>query len=319
MRKNVRVITDDELKKSLTTKFSSFVSLEDIQELTEGAYAHNSMLAMRKDWNLFVEFCQSRHVCPLPASSTAIRLFLEKESKQRKLSTLKRYSVTISLVHRILTDSDPTSTVAVRTTLSQLRISKNQDATSTTAFTRAHLELIAEKQIHSTQLTHIRNLAIYFIMFECMLKRSELKNLTYSDLIFVKDDEILVRVSNNHYSLSLQAIACLKKWLNYRGVNEGTLFCAIDKHGNLNSTPLDDSSIYRILRAASDKLGLDFKFSGQSLRVGAVAEMADKGLKVREIQHFGRWQSAAMPYQYLGNRTQAAAERLTFKSFKPWS
>lgn len=318
MRKTVRVITDEALKKNLVLKFSSCVSLDDVDELTEGNYARNSLLAMRKDWNLFVAFCENKHVCPLPASATAVRLFLEKESTHRKLATIKRYSVTISLIHRILADSDPTSSVAVRTVLSQLRINKKQDAKSTTPFTRWHLDDLAEKLAHSTQLSHIRNLAIYFVMFECMLKRSELKKLNFQDLDCAEEN-IGVILGQNRYPLSSQATQYMNKWLTYRGLHQGALFSAIDKHGNLNSSSLDDSSIYRILRAASDKLGLDLQFSGQSLRVGAVAEMADQGIKVKEIQHFGRWQSAAMPYQYLGNRTQAAAERLAFKSFKPWN
>ncbi|MGD8231784.1 tyrosine-type recombinase/integrase [Vibrio sp. TRT 1302] len=318
MRKTVRVITDEALKKNLVSKFSSCISLDDVDELTEGNYARNSLLAMRKDWNLFVEFCVNKHVCPLPASATAVRLFLEKESQHRKLATIKRYSVTISLIHRVLADSDPTSSVAVRTVLSQLRINKKQDAKSTTPFTRSHLDDLAEKLANSTQLSHIRNLAIYFVMFECMLKRSELKKLSFQDLE-CGEENICVILGQNQYPLSSQATQYMNKWLAYRGIHQGALFSAIDKHGNLNSSSLDDSSIYRILRAASDKLGLDLQFSGQSLRVGAVAEMADQGVKVKDIQHFGRWQSAAMPYQYLGNRTQAAAERLAFKSFKPWN
>lgn len=318
MRKNVRVITDEALKKSLTNTFLSPVSLEDVDFLTDGAYARNSLLALRKDWNLFVEFCQKKHVTPLPASATAVRLFLEKESQHRKLATLKRYTVTISRIHKILTGIDPTSSVAVRTVLSQLRIVKKQDAKSTTAFTRAHLEQLNEKLANSPQLTNVRNLAIYFLMFECMLKRSELKKLDYQSLVD-NNGVFSICLGQNQYPLSEQATLCLNRWLAYRGTDHGALFSAIDKHGNLNSSPLDDSSIYRILRAASDKLGLDLKFSGQSLRVGAVAEMAEKGVKVKDIQHFGRWQSAAMPYQYIGNRTQAAAERLAFKSFKPWS
>lgn len=318
MRKNVRVITDEAIKKELTNTFSSAVSIDDINALTDGAYARNSLLAMRKDWNLFLDFCQSKQVSALPASATAVRLFLEKESQQRKLATLKRYTVTISLIHRVLDCSDPTSSITVRNVLSQLRISKKNDAKSTTAFTRTHLDLLSDKLWDSTQLTNIRNLAIYFLMFECMLKRSELKNLSYQSLV-ENNGVISVCLGQNLYPLSAQASRCLNKWLLYRGNHDGTLFSAIDKHGNLNSQPLDDSSIYRILRAASDKLGLDLMFSGQSLRVGAVAEMAEKGVKVKDIQHFGRWQSAAMPYQYIGNRTQAAAERLAFKSFKPWN
>lgn len=317
MRKSVRVITSKENRIQFTERFNRLISLEDINLLTDSQYSHNSLLAMRKDWNLFVDFCSSKGVCPLPASTTAIRLFLQREAKQRKYATLKRYGVTLSLVHKLLAYPDPTSSTVVRTLLAQLRIEKKQDATVTTAFSRNHLEKLTQKLNHSTHPVDIRNLAIYYLMFECMLKRSELKQLFYEQLV-VDENTIHLQMGNERYTLSDSAHQFLDNWLQLRGVASGVLFTAIDKHGNLSRMPLDDSSIYRILRTASDKLKLNVQFSGQSLRVGAVADMADKGVKVKDIQHYGRWQSAAMPYQYIGNRTQAAAERMVFKTFKPW-
>ncbi|UPQ89900.1 tyrosine-type recombinase/integrase [Vibrio sinaloensis] len=317
MRKNVRVITCDTTRKQLINQFKRLVSLDEFRELTDAQYSHNSLLAMRKDWNLFVEFCQRKQVCPLPASATAVRLFLERESSQRKYATLKRYAVTVSLVHKLLALSDPTSVTMVRTLMSKLRLDKKMDAHTTTAFTRQHLDKLTNTLSRSTSPVDVRNLAIYHLMFECMLKRMELKRLSLKDL-YQGGSETALILSNDRYPLSQNAAHYLTKWLQVRGNNQGALFSAIDKHGNVSQNALDDSSIYRILRAASDRLKLDVNFSGQSLRVGAVAEMAARGVKVKDIQQYGRWQSAAMPYQYLGNRAQAAAERLIFKTFKPW-
>lgn len=317
MRKSVRIITSKENRIQLTKIFNCLISLGDMNLLTDSQYSHNSLLAMRKDWNLFVDFCSSKGVCPLPASTTAIRLFLQQESNHRKYATIKRYVVTLSLVHKLLAYPDPTSSTVVRTLLAQLRIEKKQDATVTTAFSRNHLEKLTQKLNHSTHPVDIRNLAIYYLMFECMLKRSELKQLFYEQLV-VDENTIHLQMGNERYTLSDSAYKFIDNWLQLRGHISGALFSAIDKHGNLSRMPLDDSSIYRILRTASDKLKLNVQFSGQSLRVGAVADMADKGVKVKDIQHYGRWQSAAMPYQYIGNRIQAAAERMVFKTFKPW-
>jgi len=317
MRKNVRVITCDTARKQLICDFSSQVKLDDFRRLTDDQYSHNSLLAMRKDWNLFVEFCQSKQVCPLPAAATAVRLFIERESSRRKYATVKRYAVTISLVHKLLALSDPTSTTMVRTTMSKLRLDKKMDAHTTTAFTRQHLDKLTDTLSRSTNAVDIRNLALYHLMFECMLKRVELKRLSLKDLS-LSGSETAVILGNDRYPLSQNAIHYLTKWLHVRGDYQGALFSAIDKHGNVSQSALDDSSIYRILRAASERLKLDVNFSGQSPRVGAVAEMAARGVKVKDIQQYGRWQSAAMPYQYLGNRAQAAAEKLIFKTFKPW-
>lgn len=317
MRKKIRPIQDADEIKRLIRLFSQHVTLEHVTELTDQQYSHNSVLAMTKDWNLFVEFCTHKGVVPIPAATTALRMFIEKESAKRKYATIKRYLVTIGLFHRILGVSDPSAHSSVKIAISKIRLNKTGDAKAATAFERKHLNEITKLLSNSEHARDIRNLAMYYLMFECLLKRSELKALSMAQLM-IKDDTTLVSVGQNLYPLSTNANEFLSKWLKIRGSNGSIIFTAIDKHGNVNDEPLDDSSIYRILRSASDKLRLDLKFSGQSLRVGAAKELARQGNKVKDIQHHGRWLSAAMPYYYIGNKVQADAERMVFKRFKPW-
>lgn len=318
MKKNVRVVTSITVKKQFCDQFINPVTTEQLDDLTDGQYSKNSLLAQTKDWNLFSEFCRRRNVTPLPASTTAVRLYLERESKSRKYATIKRYAVTIGLIHRTLNFSDPTTQVKVRECLASLRMQKHQDADSTVAFERKHLESLTTKLMSSKSSKDIRNLAIYHVMFECLLKRSELRNLDCESHYRFVNERAVILIGNNHYTLSSLATHHLLRWLAVRGDSSGPLFHAIDKYGNLSARRLDDSSIYRIMRSASDILGLDINFSGQSLRVGSAQEMANKGVRTVDIQQYGRWLSAAMPYQYIGNRAKAASERLTYKAFKPW-
>lgn len=318
MKKIVRVITCKDERNQFASTFSNPIELEDINSLTDNSYSHNSLLAMRKDWNLFTEFCQSKHVRPIPASSTAVRLFLEREAQKRKYATIKRYMVTIGLVHRVLGIADPTATQTIQTLMGRLRLEKKHDATTAKPFTLKYLKLITQRLESSTKLKDKRDLAIYYIMFECMLKRGELKVLSHQDVIGDQYAKQL-SVGSATYSLSESASLFLDKWIESKAYATGPLFTAIDKHGATSNSPLDDSSIFRILRNASSKLGLDVQFSGQSLRVGAVENLAKQGKKVREIQQLGRWQSAAMPYHYLGNKAQAEEEKIVFKSIKPWT
>lgn len=317
MKKTVRVITCKDERNLFISTFSNPIELGDINSLTDNCYSHNSLLAMRKDWNLFNEFCQSKHVRPIPASSTAIRLFLERESQQRKYATIKRYAVTLGLVHRLLGFADPTSTQAIQTLMSQLRIKKKYDSKSAQPFTLEHLQRITNRLARSQKLKDLRDLAIYHVMFECVLKRSELKHLSHDDL-YDAGSHFEITLGDSCYRLSETASNVLRKWINFKGYKQGPIFSAIDKHGGVSDTQLDDSSIYRILRSASTLLGLEVQFSGQSLRVGAVENLAKQGKKVKEIQKLGRWQSSAMPYHYLGNKTQAEHEQIVFKRIKPW-
>lgn len=317
MQKKIRLITSEAEKSQYVNLFSKEISVEQMDVLTDSQYSRNSLLAMTKDWNLFVEFCQKKSVRPLPAAATAMRLFIEKESASRKYATIKRYAVTIGLIHRILQLVDPSASSSVKLAISKLRLDKAGDAKATDAFEKVHLEQLTNLLSGSVHPRDIRNLAIYHLMFECLLKRGELRDLTGDNLLF-SPEGIQVMLGSQTYPLSETAELCLRKWLALRNPNSTVLFNAISKHGNIDDRRLDDSSIYRILRNASDKLGLDLKFSGQSLRVGAAKELAKQGSRVKDIQQQGRWLSAAMPYYYVGNKAQASAERMVFKRFKPW-
>lgn len=294
------------------------LTVEDFQDITQNGYAKRSCIAMVKDWNLFLEFCQLKQVSPLPASTTAIRLFLEKEARSRKFSTLRRYSITISTLHKLSGYSDPTRTQPIRQLLMQLRIDKHGDGKQAETFTATHLHHLHQTLIRSDVIKDIRDLAIYHVMFECALKRGELKQLDITQCVY-EDNRLMIILGETHYQLSEQGQIALQRWQQQVGLDTGPLFRGINRHGHISSAPLDDSSIYRVLRHAGERLGQPgLKFSGQSTRIGAVKELSKQGYKPREIQAFGRWLSAAMPYQYLGQTHTAEQEKLKFLSFKPW-
>ncbi|WP_162064104.1 tyrosine-type recombinase/integrase [Vibrio taketomensis] len=315
MKKKVPVVTQPQQIKILTETFSEIVDVEAMNQLTSGLYASSSLLALTKDWNMFVEFCQNKNVRVLPASTTAVRLYIEKVSQERKYASVKRYVITISLIHRVLSYPDPTQNSRVQTALGSIRVTKHGDHRSTTAFTVEHLNQLDSILEKSRAVKDWRDLAIYYVMYEGLLKRHELRDLTFEQL-HIDNEYISMFIGSEEITFSQRASFALFRWLKVRGCSGKFVFTAIDRHENIGLQPLNDSSIYRILRNASDLLGLDYHFSGQSLRVGATQELARQGVNIREIQQAGRWLSPAMPYQYIGNKGQAELEKLRFVSFK---
>ncbi|MDN3685827.1 hypothetical protein QW180_28825 [Vibrio sinaloensis] len=73
---------------------------------------------------------------------------------------------------------------------------------------------------------------MYHLMFEGMLKRSELRDLTISDLK-ERNDVVFLNIGEQSIALSSQAQSCLSKWLAVRNATSW-LFSAIDKHGNIS-------------------------------------------------------------------------------------
>ncbi|MEC7939746.1 MAG: tyrosine-type recombinase/integrase [Pseudomonadota bacterium] len=321
MRKNVPILTSSTIINSFVEKLNREASVDVIDELTGYQYSRNSLLGIYSDWKCYHAFCAKFRINTLPASITAIRRFLETESNNRKFASLKRYTATLSLLHTVFNFPNPIKHRQVRFTLLHLQAQMAGDAKQTNAMTSSHLNRLNTLLAHEkATLKEIRDMAIYNVMFECVLKRSELKSLSSSDVECV-DGVYQIAIKDSLYKLSSVASSSLERWLSVTGKEEGlTLFRAIDKHENIGLQPLDDSSIYRILRRASDLLGLaeNHHFSGNSIRVGAAQELFKQGLKIREIQDFGRWLSPAMPAQYVGYSNTAESEKMKFKALTPW-
>ncbi|MEZ8965430.1 tyrosine-type recombinase/integrase [Vibrio breoganii] len=320
MRKKCIPITDPQLKQQSCALFNKRILLDDLDTLTQQQYSRNSLLSMFNDWNHFVEFCGQRKVAALPASTTAVRLFLEKQSETRKYATLKRMAITLGLVHRFHEFPDPCNHRQVKMLLAQLRLDKRGDAKQAEAFNSQHLKEIHQQLDSESSLKQLRDTAILSVMFECAMKRSELRALLFHQVQFelLDDSPINIAINDNTYQLSSASSEIVKRWLLMIPDHLGPVFRRIDRHGNIGDDALDASSIYRVFRATETQLGLSLKLSGQSARVGAAKELAKQGYGVKDITDFGRWISPAMPAQYLGKQVLADSERLKFKVIKPW-
>ncbi len=326
MKKNLVPYTQNHQINQFIAKLITSSDVDLINEITQYSYSRNSLLAICNDWKRFVLFCHQRQVKPIPASITALRQFIDKESQVRKFSSIRRSTVHIGLIHNQLSQPNPVNHRIIKFTLNQLKQSVPHQESSATPMTREHLNHFDKKFSvlpHNELSTKtVRDIAICYVMFECMLKRSELKLLTHSHLQHHKDG-IRLSVSDNTYQLSQDAIKWLTLWLErqqFESMDNQVLFTGIDRHGNLSTQALDDSSIYRVVRSMGDRLGIpNMKpMSSQSTRIGGAKELRKQGMKIREIQEFGRWLSPAMPSQYAGLKHKAELEKLEFTRFIPW-
>lgn len=314
MKKILPLSTQIEITNSITLFKQHNVNLIDWKELVNNQYSHNSLLSFQNDWKTWVEYCVSINAIPLPANIANIRKFIELKSKTRKISSIKRYIVTLSLVHRLHCFNDPTRHREVRYTLNRLCTEKSGDETQATPFHLRHLRELQEKFDTSSKLKDIRDLLIWTLSLEAILKRSDLATLTF-DALKKMEDQYHLHLHEQSITLSADANCIIDKWLTASNIQSGPIFRRINKHQQLGKEPMDHSSIYRVFRRAASELGLDntLTFSGQSPRVGASRDLSNAGKSIKEIQYQGRWKSPAMPAQYVGN-TQARNE--AFNKFK---
>ncbi|MGF1773120.1 tyrosine-type recombinase/integrase [Vibrio wakamikoensis] len=315
MKKDIPQITEPDEANRFKGLLRSSISYQEFADMTANCYSRSTNLAMSKDWRTFNEFCNLHSHPSLPASEATLLEFIEYTRQEKKYSSVRRYIVTISVVHYLFDYKDPTRSRQVGLVMNQLKIASYTKVKQTTPFTADHLAKLHSLLSYSDEKKDIRDLAIYFLLYECALKRRDLKSLAAED-IAQDENGYTVTLDDRQYRLSEYGGESIQRWLDY--VPYSVLFRAIDRHGNISDSPLDDSSIHRVLKRASQLLGLDeaLSFSSQSGRVGAVQALSREGLKIREIQEFGRWASPAMPLQYSGKTSLSEEQKSLFKTKK---
>lgn len=321
MTKGILAIKDTKQLKRSRSAFSVIMDSIDLwQSLTHKKYAKNTLLAFKNDWNNFILYCESHKRTVLPASVDTVHGFIELMAKKRKLASLKRYIVTIGLVHRCHALPDPCVHTEIRLVMRKQRIDKHDDYNNARAFRDDHLQQLLTLFETSPKVKDIRDMAIWAVAFEAMLKRSELSDLTVDKLETDSKGLIYITLGDRVIPLSAIASNALQRWITIGIIDTDYIFRRIDRHSNIGVLPLDHSSIYRVFRRASEELGLPANviFSGQSPRVGAAKDLSDAGLSISEIQSHGRWKSPAMPAQYVGNTEKRDQEMAKFLKDKPW-
>ncbi|MCE4936124.1 tyrosine-type recombinase/integrase [Aliivibrio fischeri] len=296
---------------------STQLDTETLAACLTKSYSQNSLISFKNDWNNFVEFCQLNNVIALPASTTAIRIFIEKQAKVKKLASIKRALISISHIHTAFEYKNPTQSIQVKSALGKIRVDKVNDNKQTEGISSDMLDELRHQLFNSVELKDIRDLAIWHLMFELLLKRGELRDLQLDDICFNDEtNSCLVQINQNYYAISEETTELLNRWLQHSNIHDGHLFRAIDRHQNVAINGLNDSSIYRIFRRANELLNLEINFSGLSARVGATKELALRGYSIHEIQEMGRWVSPAMPNQYIGNNERSERQKSVFKTKK---
>ncbi|WP_413113542.1 tyrosine-type recombinase/integrase [Thaumasiovibrio sp. DFM-14] len=305
------------MKRIKSPFLSPIDDIEQWQQLSHQQYSHNSLLSLRNDWHRFLAFCYSIHTPALPAQPTTVVRYLNEMSKSRKYSTLRRYLISINTVHKLAHQPEPSRFREVQRFLKSQQVIKQHDHIQADALHRSHLDKLYLQLHLSEERKDKRDLAIWHLMFETLMKRSELISLNYHH--FSPTTNVVV-LEDSEYTLSPRTSELIHQWLNDADISHGPLFRGLDRHGNISDRNMDPSAIYRVFRRASELLGLPkhITFSGQSPRVGASKALANDGLTLTEIQVAGRWKSPAMPAQYLGKTEKSEQEKQRFKKQKQW-
>lgn len=76
------------------------------------------------------------------------------------------------------------------------------------------------------------------------------------------------------------------------GIEVGPAFRAVDRHGRMRTTRLNDRAVADMIKRRAAAVGLDGLFAGHSLRSGFATEGYAQGTPELAIMRHGRWKSA---------------------------
>ncbi|WP_440680309.1 tyrosine-type recombinase/integrase [Candidatus Pelagibacter sp. HIMB1517] len=289
-------------------------TLENIRQ----SRAYNTSRAYKADFKDFINFCKNINKKPIKADIKDVSIYLTYLSKKNlKFSTIKRRLVSIVVANRMAGNHIDTKHPIINENLKTIKrkigaIQIGKKPISLIDLKKIILKLNDNKNININK--KIRDKAIILVGFAGGFRRSELVNLNYQDIEFVKEGvKILLRKSKTdqysegfvkalpHFSNSYFCpVISLKNWLDKSLIKNESVFRKISKSGKISNNQLTDQSVALILKYHMSQANLDpTNFSGHSLRSGFATATANSGADERSIMAMTGHKSTQMVRRYI--------------------
>lgn len=277
-----------------------------VEDYLQAATAANTRRAHDSDLRQFLAWGGT-----VPATPEMVAAYLADRAGTLAVATLERHLASISRAHAARGLESPTKSELVKACLRGIRrvhgTRQRQAAPILVDDLRAMVAPLG------TDLRDLRDRALLLLGFAGAFRRSELVAINCTDLEWAPDGLIVTLprsksdqdgrgrlVAIPRGSAELCPVAALGNWLRSAGIEAGTLFRAIDCHGNVYGNGLSPDSVARIIKKRAAAVGLDpARFSGHSLRAGLVTSAAVAGVPDWAIRRLTGHRSEAMLHRYI--------------------
>jgi len=283
----------------------------------QGAFAPNTVRALRADTAVFTAWCNAAGVAALPAASQAVADFIgAMRAAGKRPATIRRYISSIAHLHRAAGLPVPSDSNTVKLALRRMMKGDGAAQQQADGLTRR----LVDRALHAggSQLRDLRNRALLAVAYDTLCRRSELVALQRKDLQAGPhgDGTLLVRRGKTDQEgagmvryLAPDTMKLLLDWTGAAGISEGPLFRSVRKGGRVGDA-LDGGDVARVFKAMVQAAGLSAeqvaRISGHSSRVGAAQDMAASDrIEMPAIMQAGGWKSPQMVARY----TQRQAAR----------
>ena len=275
------------------------LEIETLRNLNNSK-SNNTLRAYKSDFRDFSSFCSKNGFSSIPTQPKIIALYITRLSKTSKFSTLKRRIASISVIHKLKGHYLDTKHPIIMENLHGIKRTLGSRQKTKKPILINDLKLI----IKVIDEKKIRDKALILVGFAGGFRRSELINVHYEDIEFVKQGvKILIKRSKTDQSGegSIKAIPyfenneycpviALKNYINekFKNKKEGRVF------------EISDKSVALIIKRYAEKAGLDpSKYSGHSLRSGFATTAAEFGAEERNIMAMTGHKTTQMVRRYI--------------------
>ena len=267
------------------------------QEYFRAAQAENTRRAYASDWKHFSAWCRAAGQGSLPAAPETVVLYLSTLAETAKAGTLTRRISAISQAHQAADLETPTAHLMVRKLMAGIRRRKGTAQTGKRPLATADLRALCAP-LDSRRILDVRDRALLLAGFAGAFRRSELVGLDVTDLEFNRDGLIVnVRRSKTDQegqgrrvgipygsSPATCPVRALEAWLAVLGADDGPLFRAVNRHGQLAGRRLTAQSVALVIKRLAARAGMEAgDLAGHSLRAGLATAAAAAGVPERAI------------------------------------
>lgn len=266
--------------------------IRDARSHIHHARADNTRRAYESDWRSFENWCAVYELDSLPADPATVILYItDLANDGYKYSTIRRHVSSISIRHKMMQHPSPARDIHVIAALDGIARKIGKISTPKRAAELDYIAMMVDA-LDTSRLIGLRDKAIILLGFATASRRSELVNLTTSDIerkargIVVtihahKTNEILrkgIVAVHSEYC----PIRALDDWLDAAGIASGPLFRAVNRYGNVADTALTPQVVAKVVKRAAQAAGLNpDEFAGHSLRSGIVTASGQKGFNIQ--------------------------------------
>ncbi|MBT3787093.1 MAG: tyrosine-type recombinase/integrase [Alphaproteobacteria bacterium] len=290
---------------------------ETVTRYLTASTSDNTRKAYRADLEHFLAWGGT-----VPANPEMIAEYIAAHAEELAVSTLTRRLAAISKTHSMQGHESPTKSDLVRDVMKGIKRSHGKPVHQKAPVLKA--DVVAMVVGLGAGLKDIRDKALLLIGFSGGFRRSEIVGLKCTDIEWKQEGIVLTlrrskcdqegrgrKVAVPYATGNTCPVKALRAWLDAVRIDQGPVFRAVDRHGNVSASHLSPEVVALVVKERATAVGMDAsRFSGHSLRAGLVTSAANAGVDTWKIRRQTGHASEATLQKYIRSGEQFSANDL---------